>query len=202
MMLPLAFDLRDRDVLVLGMGRIGRHKAEQLLGAGARVHVITDALLVEPPTGLASLQIRPYAPGDLDGFWLVVSATADKTVNDRVVAEANERRVIYNVVDDLERCMFYYMALHRDGDMTVAVSSSGATPALAQWVRNRVRECLPVGLGDVATQLRSERTALHRQGLSSEIDWSDRLSALLSTLNDPRTTCHERSPGLSIRTER
>ena len=182
MMLPLVFDLRARDVLVLGLGRIGAHKARQLLEAGARVHVITTEVLVEVPEGLASLHVRPYTPGDLEGMWFVVSATANSTVNDEVVREAEERRVFYNVVDDLERCAFYFAALHRDGEMVVAVSSSGASPSLAQWTRDTIKAALPTHLGTVAAALRAERAALHAAGESTERDWSERVRVLLSEL--------------------
>ena len=165
MMLPLVFDLRARDVLVLGLGRIGAHKARQLLEAGARVHVITTEVLVEVPEGLASLHVRPYTPGDLEGMWFVVSATANSTVNDEVVREAEERRVFYNVVDDLERCAFYFAALHRDGEMVVAIKAA-----------------LPTHLGTVAAALRAERAALHAAGESTERDWSERVRVLLSEL--------------------
>lgn len=189
MMLPLVFDLRDRDVLVLGMGRIGAHKARQLLEAGARVHVITEHCLVDPPEGLASLQLRPYAPGDLEGMWFVVSATANAAVNDHVVAEATERRVFYNVVDDLERCAFYFAALHRQGDVIVAVSSSGASPSLAQWTRDRIARTLPTGLDKVATALRAERDSLHAAGESTERDWSARVCYNLEVLTDGPSCC-------------
>ena len=63
-MLPLALDLTGRDVLVLGMGRMGAHKARQLLETGARVHVISDQLLVEVPEGVVSTQVRRYRRGD------------------------------------------------------------------------------------------------------------------------------------------
>jgi siroheme synthase-like protein len=182
MMLPLVFDLTNRDVLVLGLGRIGAHKARQLLEAGARVHVITTEALVEVPEGLASIQFRPYTVGDLSGMWLVISATANKSVDDAVVAEAQDRRIFYNVVDDLERCAFYFAALHRDGEMVVAVSSSGASPSLAQWTRNTIRESLPAHLGAVAAALRAERAALHAAGESTERDWGERVRALLSDL--------------------
>ncbi len=181
-MLPLALDLSGRDVLVVGMGRIGAHKTRQLLEAGARVHVITEALLVSVPDGVASTRLRPYQRGDLEGYFLVVSATANPTANDEIVAEAAERRVWLNVVDDPSRCGFYFTAVHRDGDVMVSVSSSGASPSLAQWVRRRVQELLPSGLGGVARTLRDERAALHAAGESTERDWSERVEQLTRDL--------------------
>jgi len=100
-----------------------------------------------------------------------------------VVREAEARRVFYNVVDDLERCAFYFAALHRDGEMVVAVSSSGASPSLAQWTRDTIKAALPSHLGTVAAALRAERAALHAAGESTERDWSERVRALLSELS-------------------
>jgi len=181
-MLPIALELTGRDVLVVGMGRVGAHKARQLMEAGARVHVVTAEVLVPVPEGVASLEVRPYRRGDLEGYLLVVSATANGPVNDDIVAEARERHVLVNVVDDPPRCDFFFTAVHRDGDVVVAVSSSGASPSLAQWVRRRVQQALPVGLGRVAQTLRDERRALHEAGESTERDWSARVEELTSEL--------------------
>jgi siroheme synthase-like protein len=177
-MLPLALDLSGRDVLVIGMGRVGAHKTRQMLEAGARVHVISDVVLVAVPEGVASVRVREYQPGDLAGYVLVVSATANARVNDQIVAEAEERHILLNVVDDPTRCSFYFTSVHRDGDVIVSVSSSGASPSLAQWVRRRVQALLPSGLGDVAQTLREERAALHAAGESTERDWSQRVQEL------------------------
>ncbi len=177
-MLPLALDLAGRDVVVIGLGRMGAHKTHQLLEAGARVHVISDVLLAEVPPGVSSVRVRPYQYGDLAGNFLAVSATANEVVNDLIVAEAHERRILLNVVDDPPRCSFYFTSVHRDGDVLVAVSTSGASPSLAQWVRRRVQELLPPGLGAVAQTLREERAALHARGESTERDWSQRVAEL------------------------
>lgn len=181
-MLPLALDLSGRDVLVVGLGRVGAHKARQMLEAGARVHVISEEWLVALPEAVASLCVRPYRRGDLEGYFLVVSATANAGVNDEIVAEAEERHVLLNVVDDPARSSFYFTSVHRDGDVIVSVSSSGASPSLAQWVRRRVQEMLPSGLGRVADVLREERSALHGAGESTERDWSQRVAELTAEL--------------------
>jgi uroporphyrin-III C-methyltransferase/precorrin-2 dehydrogenase/sirohydrochlorin ferrochelatase len=181
-MLPLALDLSQRDVLVIGMGRVGAHKARQMLDAGARVHVISDVLQVALPEGVASVRVRPFQPGDLAGYFLVVSATANANVNDQIVAEAEERHILLNVVDDPPRCSFYFTSVHRDGDVIVSVSSSGASPSLAQWVRRRVQALLPSGLGVVAQTLREERAALRAVGESTERDWSQRVEELTREL--------------------
>jgi precorrin-2 dehydrogenase/sirohydrochlorin ferrochelatase len=178
-MFQLVVDLQGRRVLVIGAGRVGAQKVAQLRSAGARVSVISEA--VNAPLGeLESLSIRPYRDGDLDGAFLVVSATGDPSVNDRIVAEATERNVLLNVVDDMQRSNFFFTAVHRDGDVVVSVSTEGASPALAQWVRNAVAVTLPKNLAEVARRLRAERDAVHKRGASTEdIVWMPRVQQLI-----------------------
>jgi precorrin-2 dehydrogenase/sirohydrochlorin ferrochelatase len=180
-MLPLAFKLDGVDVLVVGAGVIGARKAAQLVDAGARVSVIAEEVRAVLPDGVVSVEQRSYRTGDLAGYFLVVSATGDPAINDLIVAEARDARLWLNVVDDPDRSSFYFMALHRQGDVTVAVSTGGAAPALAQAVRSLVAERLPSNLADVATRLREERRALHESGTTTEIlDWRSRIDELLA----------------------
>jgi siroheme synthase-like protein len=179
-MLPLALDLTGRDVVVLGAGRIGTRKAAQLVEAGAKVRVIATELLAPLPEGVTSFEQRPWSPEDLEGSWLVVSAVADGRVNDAVVAEANRRGIWLNVVDDPERSSFYFAALHRAGDVVLAVSTEGAAPALSSVLRDRLAEALPASTASTAATLRLERDAMHAAGLSTEdVDWRQRIDELL-----------------------
>jgi siroheme synthase-like protein len=180
--LPLALKLSDKEVLVIGAGRIGTGKAALLVEAGARVTMIARDVLAELPPGLSAFERRDYREGDLRGYALVVSATGDPAVNDRVVAEARRENVWLNVVDDPERSDFYFTAVHRAGDVIVSVSTEGASPALAQELRTMIAERLPLNLADVAQQLRDERRDLHASGASSEgVDWRPRIRALLGS---------------------
>jgi siroheme synthase-like protein len=182
-MFPLALDLTHRRVLVIGAGEVGARKASQLSAAGARVDVIATEVLVPLPVDLESVQQRAYQVGDLESVFLVVVATGDDQVNDRIVEEARERNVLVNVVDDPQRSNFFFTAVHRDGDVIVSVSTSGASPALAQWVRNRVARSLPKNLGAVAIRLREERATLHERRESTEFrDWTARVEDLVNEL--------------------
>jgi precorrin-2 dehydrogenase/sirohydrochlorin ferrochelatase len=181
-MLPLAFKFDSLPVLVVGAGRIGARKIAQLVEAGAVVTVIAEVILVALPEGVRHVEQRRYQHGDLRDYWLVVSATGDPATNDAIVEEAREERVWLNVVDDPERSSFYFMALHRQGEVTVAVTTEGAAPALAQEIRSLAAERLPSNLGDVAATLRAERRAVHDRGASTEdIDWRVRIRELLGT---------------------
>ena len=115
-------DLEGRSCLVVGEGAMAREKVKGLADCGAEVATVTPA---------------EYDASDLDGVWLVVAATDDEDVNTRVFTDAAERRIFCNVADVPELCSFILPAIHRRGDLTVAVSTNGASPALAQWLRDR-----------------------------------------------------------------
>jgi precorrin-2 dehydrogenase/sirohydrochlorin ferrochelatase len=179
-MFPLVVDLTGRRVVVIGAGKVGVHKATQLLECGARVTMISEELLAPVPDGVEELLLRPYEYGDLSGAVLVVAATGSNSVNDEIVRETTERNLLLNVVDDLARSNFFFTAVHRDGDVVVSVSTGGASPALAQWVRATAARALPTNLARVARQLRDERRALHDRGESTEgRPWMDRVHELL-----------------------
>ncbi|MGC2485536.1 MAG: bifunctional precorrin-2 dehydrogenase/sirohydrochlorin ferrochelatase [Acidimicrobiales bacterium] len=178
--LPLAFKLHDAPVLVIGAGDVGARKAGQLLEAGAVVTVISEVIGPNLPANVAHLERRRYRRGDLRGFRLVVSATGDPSVNTQVAEEAHDEGVWLNVVDDPDRSTFFFTALHRAGEVTVSVSTNGAAPALAQYVRDLVVAALPKGLAQVADDLRSERAQFHDNGVTTEgIDWRRRIEELL-----------------------
>jgi len=185
--LPLAVHLTDKDVLVIGAGRIGTGKAALLVDAGARVTMIARERVAELPAGVVLFEERDYRDGDLRGFALVVSATGDPAVNDRIVEEARNRNVWLNVVDDPARSDFYFTAVHRDGDVTVSVSTEGSSPAFAQELRTMIAKRLPDNVGDVAAQLRRERADFHDKGLSTEgVDWRSRIRELLGVIEPSR----------------
>jgi precorrin-2 dehydrogenase/sirohydrochlorin ferrochelatase len=182
-MFPLVVDLSNRSVVVIGAGGVGARKTAQLLESGARVTVIAEEILAPVPEGVETLLVRRYVPGDLAGALLVVAATGDPAVNDQIAKEATERNVLLNVVDDLGRSDFHFTAVHRDGDVVVSVSTSGASPALAQWVRNTAAKALPKNLSSVARQLRAERSAIHAAGESTEDrEWMARVNELTNEL--------------------
>jgi siroheme synthase-like protein len=179
-MLPLVVDLSGRRVVVIGAGRVSAQKVAALLLAGARITLISDAVRVPLAPQIEDVVLRPFQRGDLEGAFLAVAATGDDEVNDRIVAEARERNILLNVVDDATRSNFFFTAVHRDGDVVVSVSTEGASPALAQWVRNVVAATLPKNLAGVARRLRAERDALHAAGKSTEnLAWMQRVQELI-----------------------
>ena len=139
---PVFLDLRGRRAVVIGGGAVAEQKVLGLLSAGAHVTVVspetTPRLAELAAAGGIDLRRRPYRSGDLAGAWLAIAGTDDRAANARVWAEAEREGVLMNAVDDLDHCSFIAPAIHREGSITVAVSTSGKSPALAARLRQRV----------------------------------------------------------------
>ena len=138
---PVFLDVRGRRAVVIGGGAVAEQKVRGLVAAGAHVTLVspdvTPALTDLGRRGAIELRRRGYRDGDLAGAWLVIAAV-NRAVNAAVWAEAERLGVPLNAVDDLEHCSFIAPAVHREGDVTVAVSTGGKSPALAVRLRQRI----------------------------------------------------------------
>lgn len=180
---PVYLDLSDVPVLVVGAGEVGCRKIASLLEAGAAVRVVAPG--VHP--GLAvdaldSLERRPFAPPDLDGVQLVVAATGVDEVDTAIATEARVRGIWVNAADRPADCTFILPAIARAGDLTVAVSSGGTSPAIASWVRDRIgQEVLTQDVLDVAAEVAEERRRIQERGESTEHhDWRHEIERRLA----------------------
>jgi len=180
---PIMLDLTDVSVLVVGGGRVALRKVEGLLRAGAAVTVVAPSV----SDGFRDLGVRiverAYESGDLDGVRLVITATDVPNVNAAVAEESTRRGIWVNSADDPANCSFTLPAVARDGAVTVAVGTGGASPALASHLRGEIEAWLrEIGAGDAATTLARQRSEMHANGESTEsIDWSARVRAALRT---------------------
>jgi uroporphyrin-III C-methyltransferase / precorrin-2 dehydrogenase / sirohydrochlorin ferrochelatase len=152
--LPLFADLRDRAVLIVGGGVVAERRVRPMLEAGAIVTVLAPRLS-EPLAELATDGRITYLPrtfGDesLEPYWLVVAATDDRSVNERVAASAEAARRFCNVVDDAELCSFIMPAIVDRSPVVIAVGTGGHSPALARWVKGLIETWLPSRLGALA----------------------------------------------------
>ena len=158
---PVSLQLQYRPCVVVGGGKIAEGKVDGLLAAGARVSVIsptlTAALHVHQDARRITWVRRQFRPGDLQGAFLVICATIRPGVNARVWDEACAHNQLVNVVDDTPRCNFIAPSILRQGDLTVAISTSGKAPALAVRLRERLQGQLGphyAGFLDLAGKLR------------------------------------------------
>jgi uroporphyrin-III C-methyltransferase/precorrin-2 dehydrogenase/sirohydrochlorin ferrochelatase len=147
LLLPLFLKVAGRDVLVVGAGEVACTKIAALLDAGARVRVVApeavDAVRTWAAEGRIAWAERTFEGSDLDRVWLVYAATSDAAVQAVVGREADARRVFCVAVDDPANASAYSGAVVRRDPFLVAISSSGAAPALTRLVREVVEHVLP-----------------------------------------------------------
>jgi len=152
--------LEKKKIVVVGGGKVASRKVEGLLRAGATVSVISpefcEDIRREDP-GLVKLIEREYRPGDLEEAFLVIAATDQPQVNQAVWQEAELRGCLVNVVDDPQHCTFILPAVIQRGDLSIAVHTGGASPALASRLRANLEEIIGPEYGiltDILAELR------------------------------------------------
>ena len=141
---PAFLKLQDRPVLVVGGGSIAASKIPSLLEAGADITIVAPALNAELTQRVRNHQLtnlpKPFEPDDLNHKFLVIAATSLPEVNAAVFRAANERQILCNAVDDIDHCHFYYGSIVQRGDLQIAISTNGKSPALAQRLRKELEQ--------------------------------------------------------------
>ncbi len=184
MQFPVNLNLHGRPVLVVGGGRIALRKVEQLLMADAEVTVVSP-MFVEQFTSLpVTLVQHEYVRGDVDAYRLVITATGNTLVDQQIFDECEAKGIWINSADDPDRCSFTLPAAFRRGSLMVTVSTGGASPALASWLRSRLEEAIGPEFTDVVSRLAIERAAVQAAGTSTEeINWRPIIEGVLHELN-------------------
>ncbi len=204
---PICVDMAGRACLVVGGGRVAERKVSGLLESGARVTVVSPALMARLEAWANEGQIRVirrgYETGDLAGQSLAFVATDDGEVNATVAADARAAGVLINAADDPAHCDFILPAVLRRGALTVAVSTAGASPALSRAVRDELETHFDredyATLLEVAAEARArlrERSAPQpwerwRQALDGEV----RRLVTIGRLDEARERLRERLDG-------
>jgi precorrin-2 dehydrogenase/sirohydrochlorin ferrochelatase len=169
---PIFLKLEGRRCLVVGAGSVAQQKIEGLIESGAKVQVVAPqatALVTEwAATGLIEWQARTFEVNDLDGVLLVIVATSSSEVNASVFRAAQETGVWCNVVDDPPHCDFYYPAVVRRGDLQIAVSTAGHSPALAQRLRRELEVQFGPEYGEWLARLGRARQHLFTSNIDPE----------------------------------
>ncbi len=153
--------LRGRRSLVVGGGDVALEKVEGLLAADGDVTVVAPDLqpTLSELAAEGSIQWipRPYEPSDLEGTFMVIAATNDSEVNIGVYGDAERRAMLVNVVDVPPLCNFILPAIVRTGPLAIAISTAGASPALAKRMRGEVAELFGEAYADLAIMLNDAR---------------------------------------------
>jgi len=214
---PVYLNLTGKKCLVFGGGPIAEDKIAKLQSTGAQVTIVsptvTPNLQAWAHRGDFQWQPREYQAGDMEGAFLSIAATNDRQVNHEIFQEAERLGVLINVVDDPEQCTFIAPAVVRRGQVTLAISTGGASPALARKLREALTEDAVLEWADLARVLSLARKVVKKRGLTVDPQrWQccittellqlaqsghedQALSSLLSRLTDPD------APGLCLNLE-
>ena len=214
---PVYLNLTGKKCLVFGGGPIAEDKIAKLQSTGAQVTIVsptvTPNLQAWAHRGDFQWQPREYQAGDMEGAFLSIAATNDRQVNHEIFQEAERLGVLINVVDDPEQGTFIAPAVVRRGQVTLAISTGGASPALARKLREALTEAAVLEWADLARVLSLARKVVKKRGLTVDPQrWQccittellqlaqsghedQALSSLLSRLTDPD------APGLCLNLE-
>jgi len=177
---PMFMKLENKRCLVVGAGKVGEPKIASLLDAEALVHVVafgaSDMVRKWAREGKIKLELRAFTAADLDGIFLAVVATASRQLNASIYNEAQRRGVLCNVVDDPAYCDFYYPAVVRRGDLQIAISTNGQSPALSQKLRQQLERQFGPGYAQWVAQLGETRKLV----LASDLHPQKKRELLLS----------------------
>jgi len=178
---PIFLEMAGRRALVIGGGAVAERKVASLLEAGAQITVIspdiTETIAQWSKEKSINVSARCYQPGDLAGYELVFVATNDEEVNAMAHHEGRERGVWVNAADDPAHCDFILPSVLRRGDLTVAVSSGGGSPALARTIREELEIHLSQEYEQLAQLAAEARVELHKRSLNVSFEtWRRALS--------------------------
>jgi precorrin-2 dehydrogenase / sirohydrochlorin ferrochelatase len=197
---PIFMKLTGRHAVVIGAGNIAASKIVSLREADAIVTVIAPEALPEIQNLAAGGEIewlqREYKANDLDGAFIAVAGTATPAVNRAVYAEAREKEILCNAVDDPPFCDFYFPSVVKRGDLQIAISTAGESPALAMRLRKEINAALPADGGEWLMEL----GRLRREVLAAEPQ-SEGRKALLHQLAEREVCGAEFCPSRKIARE-
>ena len=155
-----------------GRGAIAQEKIPSLLEAGAQIKVVAPAVTAAVSelarSGRISLEQREFTESDLDGIFLVIAATSLSDLNRKVFENARARNILCNAVDDPTNCDFYYGSVVRRGDLQIAISTAGHSPALAQRLRKQLEAQFGPEYAEWLQELATTRRDLFARNIEPE----------------------------------
>ncbi len=165
---PIYLDIKNRNCLVIGGGSVGTRKVLTLLACGANVTVVSTAVTEKlhqlSNNGVIKLKERPFRTTDLDNRFLVVGATDNQELNFKIHAEAEHRGMLCNIADRPEVCNFILPSIVNRGDLIIAISTSGKSPAFAK----KLRKHLEKEFGDEYAEFLNLMGAIRKKLLSQD----------------------------------
>ncbi|KAF8858469.1 siroheme synthase middle domains-like protein [Acephala macrosclerotiorum] len=166
--LILAWQIRNKRVLVVGGGEVAAGRILNVLNADAKVTVVSPREGLNPEVayrvekGQVDYVDRKFEPSDLDNVDMVLTAVDDPEASTQIWRLCKERKIVANIADVPPECDFYFGSVHRDGPLQVMVSTNGKGPRLANIVRRSIAENLPENIGEAITKVGKLRQKLRK----------------------------------------
>ncbi len=169
---PIFLKVQNRFCLVVGGGEVGARKVKSLLSSGASVGVVSPEVVPwleeKMQEGMVDLVGSHYEEHQLQGCFLVIAATDDVELNSRIAQDAEKRGLLCNVVDYPQQGNFILPSLVQRGALTVAISTSGKSPALARQLRQDLEQCFGMEYGDFLEIMGAVRSRLLKESQDSQ----------------------------------
>lgn len=163
---PFFVEMEGQHGLVAGGGTVALRKVEKLLPYGAQLTIVAPKVCKELQklAGQGALQIRQETvrPEMVDDYDFVVAATDAPEINHVLAARCREQKIPVNVVDDKEYCSFLFPSLVQSGALSVGISTGGASPTAAVWLRKQIEQLLPDSLPEILLWLEQLRPTIFR----------------------------------------
>ena len=155
---PFFVEIGKKPCLVVGGGMVALRKIEKLYPFGTEITVVSPAFCSELLAFEGICRIcRKFRAEDVEGMAFVIGATDDEAVNAEIAALCTERKIPVNIVDDREKCSFFFPALVKRGEFVAGFTSGGGSPLAAQYIRRQVEEMLPQGVEQTIERLSAVR---------------------------------------------
>ena len=184
---PVYLDLKGRPCVIIGGGEVAERKISNLLDCQAKLTIISPEVTrpIQEMASRAELEWLPreYRKGDLKGVFVAIAATDRQRVNQAIAKEAAIERVVLNVVDNTPLCTFIAPSIVKRGEVTVAVSTGGTSPALARKLRESLERSEALQYAPLAGILSLARKELKRRAVAVHPDrWQECISGELLAL--------------------
>lgn len=166
---PFFIDIKNKPCIIVGGGRVALRKLERLLPFEPDITVIAPEICGELLRTGVKHKPKSFEPCDLDGVFMVISASNDERLNAEVYKLCLERNILVNTVDDKDKCGFIFPAIASSGGITAAVSTGGKSPLYAKFLRERI-ESLIEDFGEDTAEIMGKYRTLVKSELSEEQD--------------------------------
>jgi len=188
---PLFIDLKARKCVVAGGGKVASRKIQALVEFNAEIIVVSPsvtAYISELGRAGKLLHIqREYFEDDIEGAFLVIAATSDKQVNEKVYQDAVKKGIFVNIADNPEKCTFIFPSIVKRDELVIGISTSGSYPALSKSLRKKIEGLIEGKMNKNITGLLSEC----RKRAASQISSSDKRKEIINRILDEAVFCDD-----------